>query len=53
MLARDKIAAVEEKIRRLAGLKGALEILVASCERGDPKRECPILEAIEEEPVKG
>ncbi|NIR46642.1 MAG: MerR family DNA-binding protein [Gemmatimonadetes bacterium] len=49
-LARAKIAAVDEKVRRLAALKGALETLVESCERGDCERECPILEAMEEEP---
>lgn len=49
-LARAKIATVDEKVRRLTALKGALETLVESCQRGDSERECPILEAMEDEP---
>ena len=43
-----KIQAVDEKARQLAALKEALETLVRSCDRGDVKRECPILEALED-----
>jgi Hg(II)-responsive transcriptional regulator len=48
-LAQAKIEAVEEKLRRLAALKGALETLVRSCDRGDSRLECPILEAMEDD----
>lgn len=47
-LAQAKIQAVDEKARQLAALKEALETLVRSCDRGDVKRECPILEALED-----
>jgi MerR family transcriptional regulator, mercuric resistance operon regulatory protein len=46
-LAEAKIETVVDKISQLSALKGALEVLVRSCERGDASRECPILEAIE------
>jgi Hg(II)-responsive transcriptional regulator len=47
-LAEAKIDTIEAKIRQLAALREALEVLVRSCERGDADRECPILEAIED-----
>lgn len=47
-LAEAKIRDVDRRIRDLSALRGALETLVRSCVRGDERRECPILEAIEE-----
>ena len=47
-LAEAKIAKIDEKLRRLSALKGALQVLVRSCEEGAADRECPILEAVEE-----
>jgi MerR family mercuric resistance operon transcriptional regulator len=42
-----KMAAVEAKIASLQAIKRALAVLLASCERNDRERECPILEALE------
>ncbi len=42
-----KMAAVEAKIADLKAMKRALAVLLASCERNDRDRECPILEALE------
>ena len=44
---RAKMAAVEAKIASLKAMKRALAVLLASCERNDRDRECPILEALE------
>ena len=53
--AQGKIAAVAAKIADLKAMKGALAVLLASCERNDRDRQCPILEALEssgERPTK-
>ena len=50
-LAKAKVDAIGAKIRDLGRLRSALDGLVESCERGETDRECPILEAIEEEAV--
>ena len=42
-----KMAAVEAKIASLKAMKRALAVLLASCERNDGDRECPILESLE------
>jgi len=42
-----KMAAVEAKIASLQAIKRALAVLLASCERNDRDRQCPILEALE------
>ena len=42
-----KMTAVEVKIAGLHAMKHALTVLLASCERNDRDRECPILEALE------
>jgi Hg(II)-responsive transcriptional regulator len=49
VLAQVKISEIDEKMSRLTALKGALQALVRSCERGDEDRECPILEAMEDD----
>lgn len=46
--AKVKIAVVQQKLRELERLKGALERLVEACRRRAPTAECPILEALEE-----
>jgi len=43
-----KMADVEAKIASLNAMKRALAVLLASCERNDRDRECPILEALED-----
>lgn len=48
-LAEAKMRDVDRRIRDLSALRGALETLVRSCQRGDERRECPILEAIEDD----
>lgn len=47
-LAAAKVAAIDEKIRRLQAIREALGVLLKSCEcaRGEP--ECPILEALDD-----
>lgn len=45
--ARGKVAAVDAKIADLKAMKRALAVLLASCERNDGDRRCPILEALE------
>jgi Hg(II)-responsive transcriptional regulator len=50
-----KMSSVEAKIASLKAMKRALAVLLASCERNDRDRECPILEALEspdEQPAK-
>jgi Hg(II)-responsive transcriptional regulator len=42
-----KMAAVDAKIADLKAMKGALAVLLASCERNDGDRQCPILETLE------
>ena len=51
-----KMATVEAKIADLRAMKRALAVLLASCERNDRDRQCPMLEALEGKagrPVKG
>ena len=47
---RAKMATVEAKIADLKAIKRALAVLLASCERNDRDRECPILESFEQSP---
>lgn len=42
-----KMTSVEAKIAGLQAMKRALAVLLASCERNDRDRQCPILEALE------
>ena len=42
-----KMTSVDAKIASLKAMKRALTVLLASCERNDRDRECPILEALE------
>lgn len=42
-----KMSAVEAKIAALKAMRRALAILLASCERNDRNRDCPILEVLE------
>lgn len=44
-----KIADVDGRLRSLRAMKRALEALVASCTRDASVRECPILEALDDE----
>ncbi|HUB71215.1 MAG TPA: MerR family transcriptional regulator [Acidimicrobiales bacterium] len=46
-LATEKIGELEAKIARLSAMRGSLLQLVATCERGPDKRDCPLLEAME------
>ena len=46
-----KIADIDAKLRSLTAMRSALDALVASCKRGRPIRECPILEALEHDDV--
>lgn len=48
-LAEAKVRDVDEKLRRLQAMKGALERLVETCACQDSERECPILEALDDE----
>jgi MerR family transcriptional regulator, mercuric resistance operon regulatory protein len=53
--AQGKMAAVDGKIADLKAMKRALAVLLASCERNDGDRRCPILEALDrpgERPAK-
>ena len=45
--ARQKIAAVDEKISQLGRIRSALTELAAACRGNGPTSECPILEALE------
>ena len=45
--AQGKMVAVDAKIADLKAMKRALAVLLASCERNDRDRQCPILEALE------
>ncbi len=51
--ARDKMALVDEKIERLEKMKGALKRLVDACDHRAPTDDCPILEALEDDPDVG
>jgi DNA-binding transcriptional MerR regulator len=52
-LATGKIGELEAKIARLSAMCDSLRRLVATCDRSPGKRECPLLEAIEDHPVRG
>jgi Hg(II)-responsive transcriptional regulator len=45
-LAREKLAAVEAKIRGLEAVRQGLEELAAACERRTATESCPLLEAL-------
>ena len=48
-LATDKIGDLEAKIARLSVMRDSLRQLVATCDRSPSKRDCPLLEAIEDD----
>ncbi len=48
---RAKIALVDGKIRDLQRLKRTLEHLAAACEGRRPTADCPMLEALEDDPA--
>ncbi len=50
-MAADKITQLEAKIASLSAMCDSLRRLVATCDRSPRKRECPLLEAIEETTV--
>ncbi len=45
--AEAKITTIEEKIRDMQGIQGALSKLAASCSGSGPAGDCPILEALD------
>jgi MerR family mercuric resistance operon transcriptional regulator len=47
--ARRKIAVVEDRIRELRRISGALQELVQACTDRDETGECPILDALDDE----
>ena len=49
VLAEAKVRDIDGKVRRLQAMKGALERLVETCVRNGSERECPILEALNDE----
>ena len=50
-LATDKIGDLEAKIARLSVMRDSLRQLVATCDRSPSKRDCPLLETIEDDLV--
>lgn len=48
-LAEGQVRQIDGKIRDLTALRSALQTLIRSCERGDPDRECPIIETLDRE----
>ena len=46
-LAKTKLQSIEEKIKILQRMKKTLKALVDSCSGEGPKRDCPILEALD------
>lgn len=46
-LALSRVDDIRVKLRRLTAMRDALETLIASCEQGAGKPECPILDALE------
>ncbi len=44
-----KINEIDEKVRELERMKGALEFLASTCSGTGPTGECPFLEALEQE----
>ncbi|MGH7643908.1 MAG: MerR family transcriptional regulator [Candidatus Dormibacteria bacterium] len=47
ILANEKIAHLEDKISGLCAMRDSLRQLVATCSFPRPRRECPLLDAIE------
>lgn len=45
--AQDKVAQIDEKIRKLQQMRDALDHLIEQCSGKGPTNECPILEAME------
>ena len=45
-LAKAKIRDIDQKIQRLQAMREALGILLKACECREPKPECPIIEAL-------
>jgi DNA-binding transcriptional MerR regulator len=48
-LATEKIGKLEAKIARLSAMCDSLRQLIDTCDRSPDKRECPLLEAIEDD----
>jgi Hg(II)-responsive transcriptional regulator len=48
-LATEKVAELEAKIARLSAMADSLRQLAATCDRSRNKRDCPLLEAIEDD----
>ncbi|MGH8303567.1 MAG: MerR family DNA-binding protein, partial [Steroidobacteraceae bacterium] len=52
-LAAEKLAQLEQKIASLAAMRDSLRQLVATCDRSPSRRDCPLLDAIENPDDKG
>jgi DNA-binding transcriptional MerR regulator len=50
-LATEKVGDLEARIARLSAMRDSLRQLIATCDRSPDKRECPLLEAIEDDTV--
>ena len=50
-LATEKIGDLEAKIARLSVMRDSLSQLIATCDRSPDERDCPLLEAIEDDIV--
>jgi Hg(II)-responsive transcriptional regulator len=48
-IAAAKADDIARRVRRLTAVQRALETLIATCESGRGKRECPIIEALDDE----
>jgi Hg(II)-responsive transcriptional regulator len=51
--AETKLEEINQKIQALQRLQQALNQLLAACERGGPRGDCPILEALENYSLQG
>ncbi len=51
--AEAKVTSIEEKIRDLQRMRGALMELISACEGRGPTSECPILDALSNRPMMG
>jgi Hg(II)-responsive transcriptional regulator len=49
-LATEKVGELERKMACLSAMRDSLRELVATCDRSPDKRDCPLLEAIEDDP---
>lgn len=49
-VAESNLLSIREKVRRLSAMERALEVLVETCACRVASLECPILEALEDEP---